>query len=164
VPARVGVEVVLDLGDVALEASAEREQPRHLLFEELGGVRLGAVDPRGPAHHDRPQAGYALTRGEQLQRAHHVDVMHRPRRHPRARLPHDLLVHDRVGAGLGDELRDLGVADVRLDELGALERQLRAPRVEARDMLHVRVALEPGGEKAADVAADAGDQHPAAGH
>ena len=45
---RVGLEVVLDLGDVALEPRAQREQAGHLLAEELGRVRLGAVDPAEP--------------------------------------------------------------------------------------------------------------------
>ena len=56
VAARVGLEVVLDLGHVALEARAEREQARHLLGEELRGVRLRPVDAGGAADDDRPHA------------------------------------------------------------------------------------------------------------
>jgi hypothetical protein len=73
-------------------------------------------------------------------------------------------VDEGVGAGRRDQPRDLRVADVRLDELRSLERHLGAARVEADDVLHLGVALEPLGEEAADVAADARDQDPAAGH
>ena len=64
----------------------------------------------------------------------------------------------------GISLADLRVADVGIDELGLLERAAGAARVEPGDVLHVRVALELGGEEAAHLAAHAGDQHPAAGH
>ena len=78
VAARVGLEVVLDLGHVALEARAQREQAGHLLGEELRGVGLGSVDPRGAAHDDRPHRGRLLERREQLEGADHVHVVHRP--------------------------------------------------------------------------------------
>ena len=105
VAAGVGVEVVLDLGDVALEAGAQREQPRHLLPEELRRMRLGAVDAGRAADDDRPERGHPLAGREQLERADHVDVVHRARRHPRAGLAHDLLVDDRVDAGRRDQPR-----------------------------------------------------------
>ena len=66
--------------------------------------------------------------------------------------------------GRRDQPPDLRVADVGLDELGALEGDLRAARVEAGHVLDLGVALEPLREEAPDVAAHAGDQHPAAGH
>ena len=53
VPARVGLEVVLDLRDVALEARPQREQAGHLLLEELRRLRLGAVHAGRAAHDDR---------------------------------------------------------------------------------------------------------------
>ena len=164
VAARVGVEVVLDLRDVALEARAQREHPRHLLPEELGRVRLGPVHAGGAAHDDRVERGHALAGGEQLERADDVDVVHRGRRHARARLPDDLLVDDRVDPGRRDQPPDLRVADVGRDELGALEGDLRAACVEADHVLDLGVALEPLRQEASDVAAHAGDQHPAAGH
>ena len=59
---------------------------------------------------------------------------------------------------------DLRVADVGLDELGALEGELRAAGVEPGHVLHLGIALEPLREEAPHVAPHAGDQHPAAGH
>jgi hypothetical protein len=73
-------------------------------------------------------------------------------------------VDDRVDPGGRDQLPDLRVADVGVEELGPLEGELRHPGVEPGHVLHLRVALELPGEEAAHVAADAGDQHPAAGH
>ncbi len=145
VAARVGLEVVLDLADVALKAGAQRKQPRHLLGEELGRVRLGAVDARGAADHDRPDPRRALAGGEQLERPDHVDVVHRPARHPRARPADDLVVHHGVHLLLRDERRDHRVADVRLDEARALDR-LRGPAaVQPGDVLELRVALRAAG-------------------
>ena len=60
----------------------------------------------------------------------------------------------------GISLRDHRVADVGLDEVGALERAARRPRVEARDVLDRRVGLEPAGQLGAEVARDAGDEDP----
>ncbi len=45
-----------------------------------------------------------------------------------------------------------------------LERAARRARVDADHRLDLRVALEALGEQRAEVAPDAGDQHPAAGH
>ena len=61
-----------------------------------------------------------------------------------------------------DQLADHRVADVGVDEVGALERGPRRARVEARDVLDLRVALEPARELGAEVGRDAGDQDPAA--
>ena len=73
----------------------------------------------------------------------------------------DLVVHDRVDLELRDELRYHRVADIGVDHLGSLEIDLRRARVEPGHALVGGVALEPSGEPAADVAAHAGDQHPA---
>ena len=79
-------------------------------------------------------------------------------------LAHDRVVHDRVDPARAISGRDARVADVGLDQLGALERAARPARVEPDDRLDLGVALEPGGEERPEVAPHAGDQHPAAGH
>jgi len=63
-----------------------------------------------------------------------------------------------------DQRRDARVADVRVDQLGALERPARLAGVQADDRLDLGVALEPRREERSQVAPHAGDQHPAAGH
>jgi hypothetical protein len=162
-PAGVGLEVVLDLGDVTLEARAQREHPGHLLVEELRRVGLGAVDPGGAADDDRADRLRLLAGSEQLERADHVDVVHRPRRHARTGAADDLVVHDRVDPGLRDQLRDHRAADVGVDQLGALEGRRRLAGVEPGDVLELRVALEAAGQVPAHVAADTRDQD-APGH
>ena len=164
VAARVGLEVVLDLADVALEPGPERIEPRHLLGEELRRLRLRAVDAGRAADDDRPDGRRALAGAEQLERADHVDVVHRLRRHAGPGPPHDLVVHDRVDLGLRQELRDDRVAEVGLQELGPLELRPRRPGVEAGDVLDLGVAFEPAGQLRAEVAADPGDQDAPAGH
>src|SRR3954449_7617934 len=75
----------------------------------------------------------------------------------------DLVVDERVDARRRDQLRDHRVADVGLDELGALERGARLSRVEPGDVLDVRVLLEPPRQLGAEVAGDARDEDAAAG-
>ena len=58
----------------------------------------------------------------------------------------------------------LRVADVGLDQLGAARAAGAACACRARRSPRTRVALEPRGEQRAEVAPDAGDQHPAARH
>ena len=158
---RVGLEVVLDLGDVALEPRAQREQAGHLLAEELGRVRLGAVDPAEPRTTiarmlgDRSQAASSCREPITLMSCIAREDM------PGPGCLDDLVVHDRVDLELRDELRYHRVADIGVDHLGSLEIDLRRARVEPGHALEGGVALEPSGEPAADVAAHAGDQHPA---
>ena len=59
---------------------------------------------------------------------------------------------------------DLRVADVRLDPLEPFEPPLRRSRVESRHVRELGICCEPFGQQRAEVAPDAGDQDPAAGH
>ena len=63
VAAREGVDEVLELADVALEARAQREAAAMSSVKNAGVGRLGAVDRRRPADDERPQRRERLARG-----------------------------------------------------------------------------------------------------
>ena len=134
VPARVGLEVVLDLGDVALEARAQREQAGHLLGEELRGVRLRPVDPGGAAHDDRPHRRRLLA----APRAAGASRSRSRRASPCGGQPgpgcRTIWLCTTVSTSSGGI--SFAITGLRMSasmHLGALERELRRPaRVEAR--------------------------------
>ena len=86
-----------------------------------------------------------LAGGEQLERADHVDVVHRARRHARAGLAHDLVVDDRVD--LAPAGSACAIAGLRMS---ASMKSVRSSStrggagVEAGDVLDVRVAPRAG--------------------
>ena len=147
--------------------SAMRSGNRRVMssVKNCGRVRLGAVDAGGAADDDRPHRRRLLERGQQLERADHVDVVHRPRR--TCRPP----AAARSGCARPCRPRAAGSAS-RSPGCGCRPRSTRsarAPAVGARVSSPAtystrRVALEPRGQLGAEVTADAGDQHPAAGH
>src|SRR5947208_5203433 len=151
-------EVALELADVALEARPQREASRHVLGEERGRVRLGAVDRGRPADHDRVHRLGLLTGRQQLKRADHVDVVKLLGFLSRLRRKQDVAVDDGVDVRLRDQLRDERVADVRPDELRAAEVGGRRADVEPGDVGDLGEALEPPRELGAPVAGDARDQ------
>ena len=73
-------------------------------------------------------------------------------------------MHERVDLEPRNEPHDLGVADVGLDPLDALELPARPACVEAGHVLELGIGLEPLRQQRPEMAADAGDQDPAAGH
>ena len=84
---------------------------------------------------------------------------------PGARLADDRVVDDRVDLRARDQRGDSGSRMSAWINSVRRERLCAAPRVEARRRAsNVRVALEPAREERPEVAPDAGDQHPAAGH
>ncbi len=156
------VEVLLELGDVALKARPQRRLAGEVLGVEGRRRTLAAVDRRRTAHDDPAQALGPLAGGEQLQRADHVDLVQRPRRPAGLGVPEDPAVHDRVDPGCREQAREQRAADVGLDEVGAPEVVGRGARVDAGDVLDRGVALEPAGELGAPMTRDPGDRDPPA--
>jgi uridine phosphorylase len=86
-----------------------------------------------------------------------------PRRLARLGVQEDPAVDDGVGARGRQQAREQRAADIRLDEVGALQVGGGRPRVDARQVLDVGLALEPAGDLRSPGARDSGDHHPAAG-
>ena len=85
-------------------------------------------------------------------------------RHAGTGLAHDLLVDQGVHLEPRDQPAMTGSRMSASIHSVRSSRRLRPARVEAGDVLDARVGLEPFGEQRAELAADAGDEHPAARH
>ena len=155
----------LELADVALEARAQREAVGVLLGEEGRGAGLGAVDGGRAADDDGAQGGQPVAHRQQLQGADDVDVVEGRARAPGLGELDDVVVDhgvDRRGAHRG---RQVGAAQVGLQDVDALgEVGIDRPRVDADDALDAGVARQAAREPRAERVRHAGDEDAPAGH
>ena len=165
-------------GGASRSRSSSRSRPRRAgsatrsgnsrvmrLVEELRRPRLGAVDAGRPADHDRAHAGCLLAgrpaAGASRSRSPRASPAPTCRGPAAARSGCAPRCPPRSGAislAITGLRMSASISSVRPSARG------RAAGVEPGHVLEARVALEPGREPGAHVAAHAGDQHPAAGH
>ena len=158
------LEVLLELGDVALKPGPQRLRPGEILGVERRHRALAAVDRRRASHDHRPQRFGPLAGGEELQGPDHVDLVQGARRPSGLRVPQDPAMHDRVDLGRRQQAREHVAADVRLDVVGAGKLGRRGAAVDPGDVLDRGVALQPARELDAPATGDPGDRHPATAH
>jgi hypothetical protein len=147
VAAGEGAHQTLELADVALEARAQRKAVGVLLGEEGGGAGLRAVDGGRAPDDDRAQGRQPVAHRQQLQRADDVDVVEGRARAPRLRELDDVVVDHRVDGRGAHGGRELGAAQVRLQDVDALgQLGIDRPRIDPDDALDVGIARQAARE------------------
>ena len=152
-------DVALDRLQAAFERCPRRPGARGVLAEPHRVLRGTAVDHRGGLHdHVAHRRRRRRRRGEQVHRADHVDLVHRPPRHL-CRVDHQEGVDDRVDLGGPHDPRQDGVVRVDPHVLGAFQLDGGLGRVQPDDDLDVGVGLECLRHATTPERAEAGHEH-----
>ncbi len=153
-------DVALDRLQAAFERCPRRPGAGGVLTEPHRVLRGAAVDHRrGLDDHVAHRRRGGRRRGEQVHRADHVDLVHRPPRHL-CRVDHQEGVDDRVDLGGTHDAAEDRVVGVDAHVLGAFQLDGRLGRVQPDDDLDVGVGLECLRHATTPEGAEAGHEHP----